>query len=79
VTQKIGIAVPRELDGCSSSTGSRLGVHVNCRTQARLWGVIHRDGRKSRQISGMDVIRQGEVVCPRVHEAVILERRLRLG
>jgi hypothetical protein len=38
--------------------GRRRCVHVKRggRLQARLWGVIHREGRKSRQISGMRVI-----------------------
>jgi hypothetical protein len=31
------------------------------RTKARLWGVIHRGGRKSSQISGMRICRHPDV------------------
>jgi hypothetical protein len=44
--------------------------------EARLWGVIHREGRKSRQISGIGVFRQigvslaGQLVMGRLQNGI---------
>src|ERR1019366_9526063 len=60
------VALPgpiRMLDGWAATAGNSAGAeaavvrggNVDRRNLARLWGVIHRERRKSRQISGMGV------------------------